>query len=354
VLRRQTGGIGRASLRFAARSSRTQSAHDRDLGVALYGSAWPLFVETDLYAEDRSRFAQVATQLCDSLPSLRVGRFWEAVATYDSGRQFDRARYAAELAAKMHLAASDSRAHYYALMLLAFNWRGDDAAAQASFDEARRLEDPAWPARLLAHGALTEGALLMSSSQLIDARSAYRRAVKLALTMSERQALAASVNIVELDIACGDTASALQLGRPLALRLRHSGPRETRFELLAATFCALLIAGDFDEARATGGELYDLGLRLDTSKFYSVLDAMAYLACIDRRYDAAARIAVFADAAHEARGQARRRPTEKQMQTSVTTILDECLGPAWSDRATDPREPLDEAAACSIALGIRA
>jgi len=32
-------------------------AHDRTLGVALYGSAWPLFVETDLCAEGRNRFA---------------------------------------------------------------------------------------------------------------------------------------------------------------------------------------------------------------------------------------------------------------------------------------------------------
>lgn len=329
-------------------------AHDSDLGVALYGSAWPLFVETDLYAEGRDRFAQAATQLSDALPRARVGRFWEAVATYDSARQCDRARYAAELASNMHVASSDNRAHYYALMLLAFNWRGDHAAAQAAFDEARRLEDPAWPARLLAHGALTEGALLMSSGRLIEARSAYRRAVRLALTMSERLALAATVNIVELDIACGDAASALQLGRPLALSLRHSGHRETRFELLAMTFTALLIAGDIDEARATGSELYDLALRLDTGKLYSVLDAMAFLTCTDRRYDAAARIAVFADDAHDTHGQARRRPTEAQMQSRVTKILDECLEPAWRERATDPRERLDEAAACSLALGLRA
>lgn len=87
--------------------------------------------------------------------------------------------------------------------------------------------------------------------------------------MSERLALAATVNIVELDIACGEVPAALQLGRPLALSLRHSGHREMRFELLAMTFSALLIAGDLDEARATAGELYDLALRLDTGKLYS-------------------------------------------------------------------------------------
>jgi hypothetical protein len=194
----------------------------------------------------------------------------------------------------------------------------------------------------------------MSGGQLIEARNAYRRAVRLALTMSERLALAATVNIVELDIACGDVVSALQLGRPLALSLRHSGHRETRCELLMMTFSALLIAGDVDEARSTGGELYDLARRLDAGKLYSVLDAMAFLACTDARYDAAARIAVFADEAHDAHGQARRRPAEAQMRSRVTKILDECLGAGWREGTTEPRERFDEAAACSLALGLRA
>jgi predicted ATPase len=329
-------------------------AHDRALGVALYGSAWPLFAETDLCAEGRGRFAQAVALLSDTLPSNRVGRFWEAVATYDSTRQCDRARYAAELAAKMHTATGDLRSHYYALTLLAFNWRGDDSAARAAFDAARCLEHPAWPARLLTQGALTEGALLMSAGQFVEARTAYRRAVRLALTVSDRQALAATVNIVELDTACGDTASALQLGRPLALSLRHFGRRETRFELLGALFNALLIAGDITEARAIGAELFELAHRLDTSQLYLVLDAMAFLACVDGRYDVAARIIAVADVAHDSHGQARRRPTEQQMRTKVIKLLDQKLESAWRISAADARDPLDEAEACSLALGLRA
>ena len=85
------------------------------------------------------------------------------------------------------------------------------------------------------------------------------------------------------------------------------------------TFSALLIAGAIDEARATGAELFDLALRLDTSKLYLVLDAMTFLACTDRLYDVAARIAIYSDLAHEAHGQARRRPTEEQMPVQCCT-----------------------------------
>ena len=113
-----------------------------------------------------------------------------------------------------------------------------------------------------------------------------------------------------------------------------------------------MIAGDIAEARATGAELYHLVVPLDTSKLYTVLDAMAFLACEERRYDVAARIADCADLAHEAHGQVRRRPAEEQMRTAVMKALDERLGPAWRAVSKDSRHQLDEATACSIALGL--
>ena len=325
---------------------------DHALGVALYGSAWPLFVEMELYTEARARFDQTVRLLSDGLPRARLGRFWEAVATYDSTRQCDRARYAAELAAGMHGETRHSQSRYYALLQFALNWRADNAAARAALLEAQALEEATWPARLLTFGALTEGALLLSAGQFVAARTAYRRAVRLALTVSERQALAATVDIVELDLACGDTAAALQLGRPLASTLRHSGRRTTHFDLLAVLFGALLLAGETEEARAAGAELYALALRLDTAKLYAVLDAMAYLACSDGRYAAAAAIVRAADRAHEAHGQAQRRPTEVRLRRAVAVRLDEHLGAGWPAAGGGPA--IDEPGACALALGLRA
>ena len=329
------------------------AANDRALGVALYGSAWPLFVETELRAEGRDRFEQAVSLLSDALPPARIGRFWEAVASYDSTRQYDRARYAAELAVAMHTAAGDQRARYYALAQLAFSCRDDEQAARAAIETARTFEDPAWPARLLTCGALAEGAVLMNCGEYPEARAAYRRAVRYALTVSERQALAASVSIVELDIACGDPASALQLGRPLELSLRHSGRRAAHFDLLVMNFSALLIAGAIDEARETGAEIRELAARLDASRLYAVLDAMAYLACKDGRYAAAARILACADQAHEAHGQLRRRPVQQRLRTAVIGELDTQLGAAWRGATVDSREHCDELAACALALGLR-
>ena len=325
-------------------------AHDRAVGVALFGSAWPLFVETDLYGEGRARYAQVLALLHDRLPRARVGRFWESIAAYDSARQCDRARYAAELAASMYADTRDARAQYYALMQLAANWRVDTTQAWAAFGAARALEEPAWPARLLAHGALTEGSLLTSAGRFGEARDAYQRAMRLALTTSERQALLATVNIVELDVARGDAKAALQLARPLVLSLRHVGRRETHFELLAITFVALLMSDEIEEARALGVELYQLAVRLDPSKLYMALDAMAYLACAAQRYADAAEIAACADRAHEAQGQVRRRPAQERMHAAVRQALRQ--HPEGCAAAGAQQRQLGEAEGCVLALGL--
>jgi hypothetical protein len=176
--------------------------------------------------------------------------------------------------------------------------------------------------------------------------------MKLALTTSERQALDAAVHIVELDIARGDTAAALQLGRPMMVSLQHVGRRETRFELLVMVFSALLLSGELNEARGVGAELYELAVRFDASRLYTVLDAMTLLACSEQRHAAAARIAVCADSSHDAHGQSSRRPAEAKMRSAALNCLEHHLGASWRDGAANSRDRLDEAAACALALGL--
>jgi len=326
--------------------------HDGALAVALYGSAWPLFTETDLHAEGRSAHSEAVGLLNDALPPRRVARFWEAVATYDSERQFDRARYAAELAAELQARAGDPRARYYALLQLALNWRDDADAAGRTLATARGLQQPAWPSRLLAHGAIVEGSVLASAGRHADARRAFRRALDHALVASERQALAATVQVVQLDIASGALANALQLARPLAISLRHSGRRETRFELLSLLIGGLLLAGEIDEARAAGVESHALAQQLDPGRLHQSLDAMALLAARDGQPALAARIAVAADAAHESRGKAGRAPAAARIRGEVDRLLEAALGPDW--RAHARAESLDELEAGALALGLRA
>jgi predicted ATPase/DNA-binding winged helix-turn-helix (wHTH) protein len=336
----------RAALAWASR-------HDPGLAVALYGSAWPLYVETDLHEEASAAHDEAVGLVGASLPQARLARFWEAVATYDSERQADRARYAAEIAAAAHAKAAQPRSEYYALLQLARNSGDDLEGAGRTLAAARRLELPGWPARLLAHGAIVEGALLTSAGDFAKARAAYRRALDHALAASERQALAATVHIVELDVASGAIEGALQLARPLAMSLRHSGRRETRHELMVLLFGALLLAGERDEARAAGVELYELAKRLDLGRLYFALDAMALLAASDGRHGLAARIALAAEQSRERHGQARPRPAAEYIRSRVQAMLDAALGAGWRSRAALEFSPLGEEEACLYSLGLR-
>jgi len=328
------------------------AAHEPALAVALYGSAWPLLFEADLNAEGRLSYNHTVGLLSDGLPRARVGRFWEAIATFESTRQCDRARYAAELAASMHADSGELQARYYALMLLASNWRIDNEAARAAFEAARALEDSTWPARLLGLGALTEGALLLTRGEFAAARGAYQRALRASLTVSERQALAATAEIVELDVACGDPSAALQLARPLVERLRYSSRSGVRFGLLVAALQALLQADELQEARAIGYEILEVGTRLESARLYTALDAMAQLACAEKHFKIAARIATCADAAYALHGQGERRLTEARLRAQVESCLERELGADWRKSAVDRSAPLDERGACALALDL--
>ncbi len=319
--------------------------------AALCGSAWPLLAETDWQAAGCGPLAADAATLAGALPPPRAARFWEAMATLHSGRRPDSACDAAARAAALCAANGNVRGEYYARMQTALN-RGDAPGRAADIAAAQRLEDPAMPPRLLVHGAMAEGAALAARGELDGARAAYRRALGTALAMSERQALAATVKIVELDVAAGDLAAALQLARPLALSLRHSGRRETHLEILGLLFSALLLGGEMTEARATGAELYDLALRLDAASLLGALDAMALFAARDGRCEQAARIAGTADAAHAGDGRPGRGPAAARVRAEVARLLDGQDPAGRRDEPQDSARPLPERAACALALGL--
>jgi hypothetical protein len=193
---------------------------------------------------------------------------------------------------------------------------------------------------------------MMAAGQLVEARDACRRAVRFALAVSERQALAATVRLVELDLACGDLHSALQLGRALAQTLRHSPHVALLIETLTLQCGAELRGGHLDEARATGAQLYHLARQGDVSRLHGALDAMALLACIEGYYDVAACVADDADRALSTRGLSQRRPADVPLRDAAEGLLIAHLGTSWRSVAQKARPRRDEAHSCALALGL--
>ncbi len=83
------------------------------------------------------------------------------------------------------------------------------------------------------------------------------------------------------------------------------------------------------------------------------LDAMALLALREggTRLRHVSRLA--ADAAHESRGQAGRRPAAARIRGEIDRLLDAALGAGWRSHADAVQAPLGEQEACDRALGLR-
>jgi predicted ATPase/DNA-binding winged helix-turn-helix (wHTH) protein len=328
------------------------AGHDGALAVALYGSSWPLYAEAEFAGEARSRFEQNVRALARTLPPARVARFWEAVAVHDSMRQRSRAGHAAQLAAQLHAEAGDKRAQYFDLVQLALNSDQDTLAARAALDTAHALEDAAWPPRLLTHGALAEGAWHAAAGDYAQASEACRRALRLALSVSERLALTATVHVVELDLVRGDFAAAIALGRPLEFSLQRAGRRRSCIAVQSLLCAACLLDDRRVEALQYGAELHRAALGPDADWTWLALEAMALLALRDGRDADAARVLACADAGHEARGGRERGPAQRLLRERVVQGLAAAgAGPVAGGKAV-AAGPAAPAEAIALALGI--
>jgi hypothetical protein len=121
-----------------------------------------------------------------------------------------------------------------------------------------------------------------------------------------------------------------------------------------ATLEALLRSGELQEARAVAYEILEVGTRFEPARLYTALDAMTQLACVEKRYTVAARVAAYADAAYALHGQGERRLTEARLREQIEACLVRELGTGWRESAVEGNAPLDERGACALALGLTA
>jgi len=117
---------------------------------------------------------------------------------------------------------------------------------------------------------------------------------------------------------------------------------------------ALLQSGELEEARAIAYEILEVGTRFEPARLYTALDAMTQLACTEKRYAVAARIAACADAAYALHGQGERRLTEARLRAQIEACLARELGAGWRESAVDRSAPLDERGACALAVWLAA
>ena len=324
-------------------------AHDAVSAVALAGASTRLWRALSLHPEALRRFGQACALIDDETPLPLAARLWEGVARLSGEIASADSRSAAQRAGALYRQSGDRRGQYLALAHVAFSYRTTTPEAEAAFAEMQVLEDPSWPPALLLYGRKVEGGLASDAGRLEAARAAHEGRLALGTAAgSERDVNAALGNLADLALMSGDADSAVRLGRELLTRLgrRHLA---TRGIALGNLLLALLALGATGEARDVQAEFVDVVRQLDHMYVVYTADAMAWLAALEARWDAAARLLGYADATYAAEGQAR-EPNEARARTAALALLQARGDPALLSAGMAAGAALSAAEVCRLAV----
>jgi hypothetical protein len=329
---------------------------------------WIRQLEPDLdHARDAMRWARVAeepevalrvgtTMLRALPPSLHVERMaladvceacigpavpeglqlqaWLELSCVLADSQKARGRHAAEqalvLAGRLDARQPDRFVLYHALCRAASAAAqvSDLAAARALLDELRGLEDPSWPAQRLVWGTEAAQWFARMSGDTVDA---LRRGHRLVALDRERgsDASIAMGNLIDAELAAGDSAAAARLGIELIdalLGTRHEYSLTfARINLLAA----LLAQDDACGARPIAEAAWSRAASFDVQ--HAAAAYLALLCALEGRVRAAVKLAAYSEAIYATREEAREQ-NESAATTRAQALARRALGDATFTR----------------------
>ena len=330
-----------------------------ETAIALAGASSRLWRGLSLHPEALRRFHQARAAIDATTPALLAARLWEGIAQLEGEIASADSRAAALQALALFRQAGDRRGQYLALAHEAFSYRSAAPEAEAAHAQMRELEDPAWPPALRLYGCKVEGGLASDAGRVEAARAAQQTRLALATAAGvQRDVNAALGNLADLALMAGDADEAVRLGRAL---LGHLGRRQlaTRAIALGNLLLALMAQAAMPapahvralaDARAVLAEFVEASGQLDHMFVMYTADAMAWLAAAEGRWDAAAQLLGFADAAYAAHAQAR-EPNEARARSEALALLMP-QGAALLAAGRAAGAGLPPAQVCALALGV--
>ncbi|MEO8137343.1 MAG: winged helix-turn-helix domain-containing protein [Betaproteobacteria bacterium] len=294
---------------------------DHDMAVALMGASSRLWRGLSLHPEALRRCNDARTRVGARTPPVLEARLFEAIAQLSGEISSADSRRAAERAAALYAQCGDRRGQYLALAHLAFSYRGTSLEAEAAFADMQHLEDPAWPPAVRLYGTKVAGGRASDAGRIAEARAANEARLALATAAgSERDVNAALGNLADVALIAGNAPEAVRRGRDL---LTHLGRRQmaTRAIALGNLMLALLAQGDLPAARQAQAEFIVIARQLGYMFVMYTADAMALLAAREKRWEHAARLLGYADAAYAAQPQSREQNEAKARDDAWASLL---------------------------------
>lgn len=273
---------------------------NRTLELALASASMPAASSAERLAlADRCTalmaMADAQTPLDPQL-ELRVQRAISvALANLWPVRSKSAARRAVELARQFTGQPLDRFELYAALCGLAQKLTGEGGNEQSELllREALTLEDPDWPPVLRWVGLRTRGLLAMARGEAHLAVPIYRHLLDSALAAHEPGHMQL-LQLANAELAAGDARAAVADGERLLAQLAGSRNENVLAHASVNLLLAYLALGDVAPARAMATQLFGGAQPLRLHAWF--IDALALLAAVEQRHEAAARLAQAADA----------------------------------------------------------
>lgn len=255
-----------------------------------------------------------------------AARYWRALA---AGNMATRVPHrltieAAERARALYKTLGKPRREFSSLIRLmsSLQAEGDDTAARAAFDEAKRLIRPDWPAEFHIHLLRRQGSLLRRAGDLAGALAIQREEVELSFaTCDWRLEVIARNNLVDLLWQTGPVEDAALEAQRLAEDLRRRPATLADTDVLFANLIGILSETGRIEA-ASDAAKEGLGFMRRTKNYF--VEEWAYLAWRRGRLAPAATLLGYAEASSRASGTPV-QPNERRLMTAARAGLERTL-----------------------------
>ncbi|HET9650568.1 MAG TPA: winged helix-turn-helix domain-containing protein, partial [Usitatibacter sp.] len=193
------------------------SRHDRRMAVALAGAAHSLFVREGLFHELRS-WCERADPLPKAVAQTALARYWMARSEATMLVQRAQALRFASKAGEIYRRLKDDRGLYLASSYAVRC--AQQCESRRMLNRMKRLENPAWPPRLLFFGRRAETHVAMLEGRDEDKGRLLEDMLRLARACDAPSLVERTLaNMADHALAIGDRGHALQLGRELFDRL---------------------------------------------------------------------------------------------------------------------------------------
>lgn len=331
----------------------TEHGGDPQLAIALVGAAGAAhgFLWNAALAWEGRRWCESLKAKVDgAVPAAVAARFWLACAELGAAGQLDDAAADAQRALALYRAVGDPLGTYLALnevcYLATLGGRNEDA--DRALDEALRLSDPSWPARMLAIVQNVAALHCSDTGQAARARAHLETYLSLSRQCgSSTDELTARSLMVDVDLQLGQVDRAASSARELLADPRIAAEHDDGL-LYRNLATALMVSGAGAEAESAFRQALPMVRRAYGSGAFVLHDAATLLAQCGR-FEDAARIAAWSEQAYAERSR-EPRLVARQLHERLQAQLAGAVPAARLRELQDEGRRLTDEQACAMSF----